>query len=367
MGERLGVGYIGLGDHSRSHVPFLNAIPLCETIGVADLQDVDLGSITNFTDNPVGTYRDESGDKRLRAVRDYHKLLEDDRVDGVVVITRDDTHYRIAEEAIEAGKHVLVEKPAAANLAELAALPALFDLAETSERILWVCHPREFGDGPWSEAAQLIGNPEQLSTKFGVGSIGRLLELRHDCHYTIPSKQGVHTSFADDKLNHTIVSVLRSLPNVTGFRRATLHDNDEAHFDASLVTVSEDATQNEVIVKAGGRRCANAENHGGGVWRDWIEAVFEEGTLRVEPTLGRIALMYGKDEREPIKFEPAKLYDNMFGAFNTAWARCALDGRIPEPLTRRTMLLGTAAAILMQQPGFDGNINEDAVQQLEVA
>lgn len=367
MSEKLGIGYIGIGKHSRSHVPFLNTTPLSETVGVADIAGAHVDAITDFVADPVlDTHHDEeSGEERVRAVKDYNKILRDRRVGAVVIATRDDTHFSIAKDAIAAGKHVLVEKPAAANAAELAALPDLFDLAEENGRRLWVCHPREFGDGPWGVAAGLIRNPRQISEAFNVGPMGRLRELRHDCHYTVPDRQGLHTSFADDKLNHTIVSVQRSMPGIIGFRNAVLLDNDENHFDARLATTSENDAEDGVVIRASGRRSSHTEHHGSGVWRDWIEAVFDEGVLRVEPTLGRIALTYGKKEQTPLEFDSTRLYDDMFGAFNTAFVRSALDARQGEPLmARRAVLLGTAAAILMQQPEFAGEISEAAVQRL---
>lgn len=310
--------------------------------------------MTDFTAEPVLT-------------TDYQELLDDSRVDAVVVTTRDYTHYSIARDALEAGKRVLVEKPATANAAELAALPELFDRAEETGRRLWVCHPREFGDGPWGVAARLISDPAQISEAFDVGPMGQLRELRHDCHYTVPGRQGLHTSFADDKLNHTIVSVQRSMPSVVGFRNATLFENDESHFDARLVTVSENEAQDGVVVRAGGRRSAHVERHGGGVWRDWVEAVFDEGVLRVEPSLGRIALTYGKTEQTPLEFDTSQLYDDMFGTFNTEFVRATLDTQRDEPLmARRVVLLGTAAAILMQRSGFDGEVSEEAIRRLNI-
>jgi hypothetical protein len=352
MSEKLGMGYIGFGAHcAQSHVPYLGLSPLSETVGVADLRSVDVDIITDFVADPLVT-------------ANYHELLDDDRVDAVVITTRDDTHFPIAKGAIEAGKHVLVEKPAAANAAELALLPGLFDLAEEKGLKLWVCHSREFGKGPWNKAAELISDPAQISEAFDVGPMGQLRELRHDCHYTVPGRDGLHASFADDKLNHTIVSVQRSMPGIIGFRNAVLLDNGPTHYDARLVTASDDEAQDGVVVRASGRRSAHAEYHGGGVWRDWIEAVFDEGVLRVEPTLGSIALTYGKKEKAPLEFDPKRLYDDTFGGLNTEFVRCALDAQRHEPLTRRVMLLGTAAAILMQRPGFDGEITEQAVQQL---
>ena len=114
------------------------------------------------------------------ATNDYFDLLEREDVDAVVIGTGDSTHFSIARDAIEAGKHVLGEKPAAANISELAALPRLFAEATNNDLQFWVCHPREFGEGTWRTTAQLISNPQEISEQFDVGFMGKLLELRHD-------------------------------------------------------------------------------------------------------------------------------------------------------------------------------------------
>ncbi|MNY35503.1 Inositol 2-dehydrogenase [compost metagenome] len=44
------------------------------------------------------------------AYSDYRKLLEDKRVEAVVIATPLHEHYRMAVDAIDAGKHVYVEK-----------------------------------------------------------------------------------------------------------------------------------------------------------------------------------------------------------------------------------------------------------------
>src|SRR5262245_48929504 len=44
-------------------------------------------------------------------VSDYETVLGDPAIQGVVIATPAETHYRLAAQAIEAGKHVLVEKP----------------------------------------------------------------------------------------------------------------------------------------------------------------------------------------------------------------------------------------------------------------
>lgn len=58
---------------------------------------------------------------------DVGDVLEDDRVDALVVATPTSTHASIVTSALEAGKHVLVEKPIAYGLKESVALCELAD------------------------------------------------------------------------------------------------------------------------------------------------------------------------------------------------------------------------------------------------
>ena len=62
-------------------------------------------------------------------------------VDGVVIATPVRTHYQLAKEALLRGKHVLVEKPLTANVAEAEELVAL---AQAQQRILMVGHTFEY-------------------------------------------------------------------------------------------------------------------------------------------------------------------------------------------------------------------------------
>lgn len=62
-------------------------------------------------------------------------------IDGVVIATPVSTHYRFAKEALLNNKHVLVEKPLTANVAEAEELVAL---ARERDRILMVGHTFEY-------------------------------------------------------------------------------------------------------------------------------------------------------------------------------------------------------------------------------
>ena len=54
-----------------------------------------------------------------RATANFAEMLADDTLDAVVVATPVPTHYALAKQALEAGKHVLVEKPPAMHAAEM--------------------------------------------------------------------------------------------------------------------------------------------------------------------------------------------------------------------------------------------------------
>ena len=68
-------------------------------------------------------------------------VLAEDRVDAVVIATPARTHYALTKRALEAGKHVLVEKPLTMDVAEAEEVVAL---AERCRRTLMVGHVFEY-------------------------------------------------------------------------------------------------------------------------------------------------------------------------------------------------------------------------------
>lgn len=73
---------------------------------------------------------------------DYKSLLADPEINAVVITTRHDIHAEMTIEALEAGKHVFVEKPLALNNGELQRVQAAFDKAV--DRLLMVGFNRRF-------------------------------------------------------------------------------------------------------------------------------------------------------------------------------------------------------------------------------
>ncbi len=58
---------------------------------------------------------------------DYRTILEDDEVEAVSICTPNDTHAPIAIDCLNAGKHVLCEKPAALNMEQVREMKAAAD------------------------------------------------------------------------------------------------------------------------------------------------------------------------------------------------------------------------------------------------
>jgi predicted dehydrogenase len=105
-----------------------------------------------------------------RVTGDFDELLAADDVDAVVIATPVPTHYPLARAALEAGKHVFVEKPPAMRTAEMEELIAL---AETHGLVLMpghllLYHPAVqklkelIDDGELGEVLVVYGNRQNL-------------------------------------------------------------------------------------------------------------------------------------------------------------------------------------------------------------
>ena len=85
-------------------------------------------------------------------VGSLEQVLADESVDLVVIATPNDTHAPIARQALLAGKHVVIDKPFALDLAEA---KALVELAEKQQRLLSIFHNRRW-DGDFLTVRRLL-------------------------------------------------------------------------------------------------------------------------------------------------------------------------------------------------------------------
>jgi predicted dehydrogenase len=93
------------------------------TEGIRRLGNVEVAAIAGSSDEKAAKFGAEVGVERTTG--DYHSLLRDPEINAVHVCTPNVLHFPMAKAALEAGKHVLCEKPLAISVDEAQQLAAL--------------------------------------------------------------------------------------------------------------------------------------------------------------------------------------------------------------------------------------------------
>lgn len=102
------VGIIGCGGIANGkHMPALSK-----------LKNVRMVAFCDIIEKKALAAREKFGTPDCAVYTDYKKLLEDKSIDVVHVLTPNRSHSFITVDALEAGKHVMCEKPMAINSAE---------------------------------------------------------------------------------------------------------------------------------------------------------------------------------------------------------------------------------------------------------
>ncbi|HEV3261789.1 MAG TPA: Gfo/Idh/MocA family oxidoreductase, partial [Gemmataceae bacterium] len=122
------IGMIGAGNWGSNWIRTLATMPDVELRWCCDLNEASLDQVRRQFPHVQTTTRADD-------------VLADKAVEGVVIATIAPTHFDVARRAIEAGKHVMVEKPMTLTTADAAALTAL---ARLRGRVLMVGHLLEY-------------------------------------------------------------------------------------------------------------------------------------------------------------------------------------------------------------------------------
>ena len=92
------IGVVGAGWWAtQHHMPSLKAYEKADLVGIADVKSEKLAAAADFYD--------------IQNTFDDHRELLASGVDGVVIAVQHAFHYEVAKDALDAGVHVLVEKP----------------------------------------------------------------------------------------------------------------------------------------------------------------------------------------------------------------------------------------------------------------
>lgn len=124
------IGFIGCGNIAHSHVLRLAKVEGAEIVALADPGEPARRLL-----------KQKYGLEGAAEYDDYRGLLAESRVDAVIICSPHTLHARHAEDAIRAGKHVLIEKPMTCTTEEAERLLAA---AKDSGKVLQVSFQRHF-------------------------------------------------------------------------------------------------------------------------------------------------------------------------------------------------------------------------------
>lgn len=120
----LQIGIIGYGYWGPNLVRNFFSVAGCTVAAVAELRDERINLLKKNYPSVV-------------AVNDAKKIIEDPKIDAVVISTPVFTHFQLAKAAILNGKHVMVEKPMTTTSAQA---EELIELAAKHKKVLMVDH-----------------------------------------------------------------------------------------------------------------------------------------------------------------------------------------------------------------------------------
>jgi len=150
MSEKICVGVIGCGA-GRFHAYRYAAMPDVELVALAGLDQDRCREIARQCDIP-------------RIYCDYTELLAQPDIDGVSICVPNHLHAPMTIAALEAGKHVLVEKPLATSVAEG---EAMAEAADRTGRVLMVVFNYRFRE-----------DSQTLKRHVEAGNLGRIYFIR---------------------------------------------------------------------------------------------------------------------------------------------------------------------------------------------
>lgn len=163
--RRVRVGLIGYGAWGRCHAEAIRKTPDAELIAIAANSDASCAAARSDFPN-------------ADVVSDFHEMLARPDIELVDIVLPSDLHHRVAAAALDAGKHVLLEKPMCLSVSDC---HNLISKAEEKDLRLAIGHELRLSS-LWGRAKELIdegfvGTPQyvliELSRKpYRTGSNG---------------------------------------------------------------------------------------------------------------------------------------------------------------------------------------------------
>ncbi len=142
---KIKIGIVGSGGMARHHLARFSPMETAEVVAIAS-RNQRTGTQLAAAHNAV-------------FIPEWHRLVQREDIDGIVICTHNDSHGEIILEALQVDKHVFVEYPFASDVGEG---EAALRIAEERGRVLRVSHP------------EVVSNTHK-ALKQKIGELGDLL------------------------------------------------------------------------------------------------------------------------------------------------------------------------------------------------
>ena len=323
MMRQINVGVIGLGWFGEKHCEVLAGLPEARLAAVCTRTPERLAEVSTTFNVP-------------KAFTDYRQMLADPEIEVISVVTMWDQHVEPTIAALEAGKHVFLEKPMASTVADC---DRIIEAARRSPGSLMVGHVCRF-------------NPRYAAAKqeIDAGRIGKIVAIyaRRNLPTWITAGvldkigpiigDGVHDT--DLMLWYTGAKIISAYAQTTRVRDLKYPDIGMTmyRFDSGAIAIN--------------------ENNGGLPERspmqidERMEIVGTKGSISIHDTTPNFLIVDDKQGHFTDTTYWPMIHGVRSGALREEWAyflRCVADGRRPDVIRPEESRAAVAACLAAEQ------------------
>ncbi len=248
--ESIGVGFIGAGDISILHAAAVKKCPGARLVGLWNRNQ--------------DRARQRSAEFGCRNFATPQELVKDPNIDVVFVLTNLETHLEYTRLALEAGRHVLVEKPVGVTIAEIEQMKA----AATAKNLICMPGHNYIYEASMNRTRELVEN----------GDLGKIVSayVMYNIHHPEEVAKRYPGVVRQILTHHSyILLYLVGRPVELCAMKATLHYKEYSEEDIAMV-------QMRLANGALAHFCASfaADDHAADPWTVMVKVIGTAGSTR---------------------------------------------------------------------------------------
>ncbi len=250
MAKTLQIGFIGAGDITYLHAE-----------GIANCSSAQLKGLWNITDDLATEKSHLFGCKKYGSAEE---LVHDPDLDAIFILTALEAHHKYAMMALEAGKHIYVEKPVGVNVAEIEEMRTL---AAAKDLCCMPGHNYIYEPGV-TRAKHLLES----------GKLGKLVAIYIMYHIQHPEEVAARFPGVVRQImtHHAYIALyLAGAPHSVSAMKSVIHYDEIPQEDLAMATLR---MENDSLVHF--TASFAADDHAGDPWTMMIKVIGTKGATR---------------------------------------------------------------------------------------